>query len=486
MAGSAAIQTVDYEVLAPLLVLALGALVVLVLDLFGHRRPQVVGWVALAVVVAAGACLALSAGGQTLCSTSGQCAYAVGQVASAFQLVVLVSSGVVVLLSVTTVGELRLPAGEYYFLLLASVSGAVAVAGTQDLVSLLVVLEVASLPTFALVALRHDDPRAAEGALKIFLYSVVSVAVAVYGLALVYGSTGSVRFDDVRAALADPSSHTPVAAVGIVLVLVVFLFKVAAVPVHTWAPDTYQSAPVPVAAYLSVVSKVAGFAGLSLVLLAFAPWQAVWSWPLAAASAATMVVANVAALRQTRAVRLLAWSSIAQAGYVLVPFAALVATGQPRIAPLTAVVAYLAVYAAMNLGAFAVVCAVARESPDPRLADFDGLFRRQPWAAVGLAFFLAALAGLPPGLSGLFVKVGVLAVPLGTGAWVLALLMAAATIVGLAYYLAFAARLFRHGTADRGGPLSVSRPVAAAVAATFGLTVLLSVAPALAFGLVSS
>jgi NADH-quinone oxidoreductase subunit N len=262
------------------------------------------------------------------------------------------------------------------------------------------------------------------------------------------------------------------------------LFKVAAVPVHVWAPDTYVAAPLPVAAYLSVVSKVAGFAGLTLVVLALAPWPEVWAWPLALAAAATMVVANVAALRQTRAVRLLAWSSIAQAGYVLVPFGAAVAAGPSRIDPLTAVVAYLAVYAAMNLGAFSVVSTVARRHPDPPLTVFDAMARRQPVLAVALAVFLAALAGLPPGLSGLFAKIGVLAVPLGTGAWWLALVMAAATVVGLAYYLGFAARLFGRG---EGTPvLRVSGPAAAAVGCTLSVTVVLSVAPALAFGLVPS
>jgi NADH-quinone oxidoreductase subunit N len=270
----------------------------------------------------------------------------------------------------------------------------------------------------------------------------------------------------------------------VVLVLGVLLFKVAAVPWHVWVPDVYQSAPVPVAAYLSVVSKVAGFAGLALALSAFAPWARVWAWPLALAAAATMLLANVAALRQTRAVRLLAWSSVAQSGYVVVPFGAAVALGRPPVPALTAVLAYLAVYAAMNLGAFTVVALVARRRPDPSLASFDGLGHGQPVVAVCLALFLTALAGLPPGLSGLFAKVGVLAVPVGTGAWGLALVMGVASVVGIAYYLPFAARPFRAvGTETAAAGLSAS--LRAALALTAAATILLSLAPAVAFGLAS-
>jgi NADH-quinone oxidoreductase subunit N len=209
---------------------------------------------------------------------------------------------------------------------------------------------------------------------------------------------------------------------------------------------------------------------------------------LAASSAVTMIGGNVAALRQVRAVRLLAWSSVAQAGYVLVPLAALVDDGRPQVGVLTAVVAYLAVYAAMNLGAFSVVAVVARRHPDPSLADFDGLARQNPWLGVALAVFLTALAGLPPGLSGLFAKVGVLAVPAGTGAWWLAGTMGVATVIGLAYYLPWAARPFRRVAGGslpeppRLGPVPVGLGAATAVALL--VTVVLSVAPALAFGLI--
>jgi len=479
------VQSVDYVALAPVLVLALGGIVVLLVDVFADRGPALPGWLAFAVVAAAAAVLPASSGRTTLCSSSSplSCGYTTdAAVTVALQGIVLGATAVVVLLAVSTVAQLRMPAGEFHFLLLASASGAVAVAGVRDLVSLIVVLELVSLPTFALVGLRRDDRKAGEAALKIFLFSVTSVAVTLYGVALLYGTTGTV---DVlaMAAYADGNDPTPVAVAGLVMLLTVFAFKVAAVPFHAWAPDTYEGASVPVAAYLSVVSKTAGFAGLITVLAAFGAWSRVWAPVIALLAALTMLVGNIAALRQTRAVRLLAWSSIAQAGYVLVPLGAVVAGWTGADGVIEALVAYLAAYAAMNLGAFSVVAVVARRRPRVKLSDFDGLAWRSPWLGLSLALFLAALAGLPPGLIGLFVKVRVLAVPVATSAWWLAGVMAVATVIGLAYYLSFAARLFRRPQ-ESGRPIRVARSSAVAVGVTLAATVALSVVPALALGLV--
>lgn len=478
------IQSVDYVTLGPVVALAVGAVVVLVADLLVARGPALPGWLALVFVVTAAALLPASAQRSTLCSGESvtSCGYVTGGWPLAFQGIVLAGTAVVVLLAVSTVAHLGLPAGEFHFLVLASASGALAVPATRDLVSLIVVLELVSLPTFALVGLRRDDTRAGEAALKIFLFSVTSVAVSLYGIALLYGSSGTVDLGSLRA-WASATDPTPVAAAGLVMLLSVFAFKVAAVPFHSWAPDAYEGAPVPVAAYLSVVSKTAGFAGLALVLASFWPWSDVWAPVVAVLAAATMLVGNVAALRQTSAVRLLAWSSIAQAGYVLVPFGAVVAAGDAAVGLIDAVVAYLVAYAAMNLGAFSVVSVVARRKPSVSLADFDGLAWRSPWLGWSLALFLAALAGLPPGLVGLFVKVRVLALPVATSAWWLAAVMAVATVIGLAYYLSFAARLFRR---PQGEPeaVPVARSARLAVGLTLAATVVLSVAPALALGLV--
>jgi len=477
------IQSVSLTALLPVIVVVVGALLILVLDTVVHDASRWLGWMALAVTVLATATLPAAVGKQSLCRGD-QCAFAMTHLATNVSLIVLVASALVILLSLPSIATGNVPAGEFLFLLLASLAGALAVPATQDLVTLLIVLEVATLPTFALVALHGDDPRSGEGAVKIFVFSLVSLAVSLYGAALLYGVIGTLRLADIRASLDTAGTHTVVTATGVVLLLTVFLFKIAAVPVHVWAPDTYQAAPVPIAAYLSVVSKIAGFGGLFVVVSALAPWPQVWAWPLAFAAVGTLVVGNVAALRQRDAVRLLAWSSIAQGGFVLVPLAAATGPGASTLSPISVAVGYLAVYAAMNLGAFGVVEVVAGVRRDPPLSLFDGLSRQRPVWALALAFFLAALAGLPPGLSGLFAKFAAFAVPFATGAWWLGLLAAAATVVGLVYYLWFAARLFR-----RTGPeLTVPpppAPVAVAVATAAVLTVVFSVVPALLYGFVA-
>ena len=265
------IQDIDYLAVAAPLVVALTALLVLVLDaLLPAARRAVSGWLALAGLATAGALLlplvddprrTFCVGGRGL--TLEACSYVVDDLTLVFQGLVVVGAVVVVLLSLDTVRDDRLPSGEYFFLLLCSVSGALTLAASRDVLTLVVALEVVSLPAFALVALRRDDPRSGEAGLKLFLVSVVSTAVMLFGLSLVYGVTGQVHLERIATALDATEGQRGEAALllGVTLALAGFGFKVAAVPFHFWAPDAYQGAPVPVAAYLSVVSKAAGFVG---------------------------------------------------------------------------------------------------------------------------------------------------------------------------------------------------------------------------------
>ena len=482
------IQSIDLVALAPTIVVALGALVALVVDLVTRRvgAALTVGIVAIALAIP----FTLAATGErSLCASTdqapSQCAYVVDPISVALQLVVLAGTLVVLLMAHADVKAKVIPGGEFTFLLLSSASGAVLVPAVNDLVTLIVALEVVSLPVFALVALNQRDHRAAEGAMKAFVYSAASVAVSLFGAALLYGDTGELTFPQLHVASTD-AAPSPIATAGLVMLLAVMVFKVAAVPFHAWAPDTYESATVPVAAYLSVVSKSAGIAGLLLVTWTFAGWSQVWAPVIAAAAMATMLTANVVALRQRGAVRLLAWSSIAQAGYLLVPMAAVTGSIEWGVLVSSAVVGYLAVYAAMNLGAFAVVAAVTRVDGARSLAEYRSLGRRHPALAVCLAFFLACLAGLPPGVIGLLVKVDVLAVPATGGVWWLTAAMAVAIVIGVYYYLAWAAALFRapigaEVTRPRGP--RVGRPASAAVGLCLVVTVALSVLPSLALGL---
>jgi len=509
---SGAAQGADWVALAPLLLAAGTALAVLMADLVlpVARRGALV-WISLAGCLGAlGASLALA--GQrraTFCTppttlpggldVGTSCSYVIDGTTVYAAALLSAAAALALLLSPAYLAAARLPVGEYCFLLLCSLTGMLALAGARDLVSLVVALETLSLPVYVLAGLRRGDSRSAESALKFFLVSVVSTAVMLLGMSLLYGLTGTVHFDRLATALAAREDLRALTLTGaaVALVLVGFGFKISAAPFHLWAPDTYSGAPVPVAAFLSVASKAAGFAGLLLVVLvAFRPYADVWGPLLAALAAVSMTVGNLVALRQSHIVRLLAWSSVAQAGYLLAPLGvAATATGRSDEVLNTAAaatLAYLAIYAAMNYGAFACVLAVGRGTGRNAIEDYRGLARRSPWLAVALAFFLACLAGLPPGLAGLFAKVVVVRATLTGGAGWLAVLVAVNTVIGLAYYLRVAALLFREPTpaaeiasSDRTFATTptvgdrVPRPVAVAIAVLAAVTVVLGFLPQL-------
>ncbi|MFJ7908196.1 NADH-quinone oxidoreductase subunit N [Kitasatospora sp. NPDC096204] len=492
------IQSVDWVAIAPPLIAAVAALAVLLTDLFLPERHK--RW--LGRLTAAGLALALIAllpltGGSpraTFCvqnvaggSDNGGCSYVADHFALVFQLLALGGALIAALLSAHTVESEKLPRGEYWFLLLSSATGAALLPASRDLATMVIALEVASLPAFALVALRRDG-RGAEAALKFFVSSVTATAVMLLGVGFVYAASGSLHLGAVAQGLEHaPGQLKPLAEAGAVLTLVGFAFKVAAVPFHFWVPDTYTGAPLPVAGYLSVVGKATGLSGLALATtVAFRPYAHTWGLVLAVLAAVTMTVGNVGALRQrfdTRysAVRLLAWSSVGQAGYLLVPLAA-AGYAPTGVDPLGATAAYALIYGVVNLGAFGVVAAVGRRA-GTSVDDFRGLFSRNRWTALALAFFLLCLAGLPPGVIGLFGKVVVFRAAVDAGLGWLAVVMAVNVVVALYYYLLWTARLFAPAGDAPLGEATAGHRLPVSLTATLGLTasaaVVLSVAPQL-------
>ncbi|WP_327300923.1 NADH-quinone oxidoreductase subunit N [Streptomyces goshikiensis] len=489
------VQSVDWLALAPVVITAAVGLVVLVADLFtGDERKPLLGWISVAGLAAATlTLLPLRAGDRTTFCLTGDpdaCSYTADHFTLVIQFLVLAGALVTALLSVTAVRDARMPAGEYWFLLLSSAAGAALLPASRDLATLIVALEVASLPAFALVGMRRGDRLSSEAALKFFLSSVTATAVSLMGVSFVYAATGSLHLTQV----ADRLEHVPgqldtLAMAGVALTLVGFAFKTAAVPFHFWVPDTYVGAPLPIAGYLSVVGKAVGFTGLILVtVIAFPAYSDIWGPALAVLAALTMTLGNAAALRQSAdrvngAVRLLAWSSVGQAGYLLVPIAAAAYSDRDQIG---STVAYALMYAAVNLGAFAVAALVARTKPLQRLADYRGLYARRPLAALSLAFFLLCLAGLPPGIIGLFAKVTVFQSAVDAGLGWLAVVMAVNVVIALYYYLRWTALLFR--TPEEGGaapdPAAAARtraplPVTAAIVLTIVTALVLSGAPQL-------
>ncbi|MER7828898.1 NADH-quinone oxidoreductase subunit N [Streptomyces sp. NPDC095602] len=500
-AGGDLVQAVDWAAVAPPTIAAVVALAVLVADLFlPPARKALLAWTATAGLAAALlALLPLRAGDRaTFCLTQDPdaCSYTADHFTLAIQLLVLGGALLTALLSVTDTRK-ELPAGEFWFLLLSSAAGAALLPASRDLATLVVALEVASLPAFALVGLKRGDRMSGEAALKFFLSSVTATAVTLLGVSFVYAATGTLHLTEIAQQLDDvPAQLGTLAKAGVALTLVGFAFKTAAAPFHFWVPDTYVGAPLPVAAYLSVVGKAVGFTGLILVtVVAFPSYADVWGPALAVLAALTMTVGNVAALRQvsTRArsaVRLLAWSSVGQAGYLLVPVAAAAYSSDLQIG---ATVAYALMYAVVNLGAFAVAALVARTHPENRIADYRGLYATRPVTALAMAFFLLCLAGLPPGVIGLFAKVVVFASAVDAGLGWLAVVMGVNVVVALYYYLRWTAVLFRApagapakdaaGSAEGapgGAPARAAArrrapaPVTVAIAATAAVGVLLS------------
>ncbi|AZM60617.1 MULTISPECIES: NADH-quinone oxidoreductase subunit N [unclassified Streptomyces] len=488
---SSLVQSVDWPVIAPPTITAVVGLVVLVADLFvSEKRKPLLGLVSVTGLAAATLALLplLDADRSTFClvGDDGVCSYTADRFTLVIQLLVLGGALLAALLSVTALKDedKRLPEGEYWFLFLSSAAGAALLPASRDLATLVVALEVASLPAFALVGLRHGDRKSSEAALKFFLSSVTATAVSLLGISFVYAATGTLHLTLVaeRIQTVDGQFHT-LAQTGVVLTLVGFAFKTAAVPFHFWVPDTYVGAPLPIAAYLSVIGKAVGFSGLILVTVVALPSYAdVWGPALAVLAALTMTAGNVGALRQrsTRAysaVRLLAWSSVGQAGYLLVPIAAAAYSDDAEKA-IGSTLAYALMYGAVNLGAFAVAALVGRAHRRNRVADYRGLYASSPLTALFLGFFLLCLAGLPPGIIGLFAKVTVFAAAVDAGLGWLAVVMAVNVVIALVYYLRWTALLFR---APEGEPVRhrVPAPLTAAIALTGVVGIALSGAPQL-------
>lgn len=496
------VQSVDWVAIAPPTIAALVGLAVLVADLFvGDTRKAVLGWTSVAGLTASLLALLplLDGDRATFCLTGSPdvCSYTADRFTLVVQFLVLGGALLTALLSMTALNDDRkaLPAGEFWFLLLSSAAGAALLPASRDLATLVVALEVASLPAFALVGIRLGDRRSSEAALKFFLSSVTATAVSLLGISFVYATTGTLYLTEIadRIQNVDGQFHTLTQA-GVVLTLIGFAFKTAAVPFHFWVPDTYAGAPLPVAAYLSVVGKAVGFSGLILVTVVALPSYAdVWGPALVALAALTMTVGNLGALgqRSTRAysaVRLLAWSSVGQAGYLLVPIAAAAYadTAEDAEKAIGSTVAYALMYAVVNLGAFAVAALVGRTKTLNRLGDYRGLHASHPLSALLLAFFLLCLAGLPPGVIGLFAKVTVFSSAVDAGLGWLAVVMAVNVVIALFYYLRWTALLFRAREDDTGGATAgaalahrVPAPLTAALALTGIVGIALSGAPQL-------
>ena len=430
-------QTIDYHAILPELILAATVLLVLIVDVFLPAKRKswsmVVGLVGTVAALAA----TLTLVGETRSTFSGS--YVIDNFAILFKLFFLSVAILVLGISFRYFREGGFYQGEYYFLLLTSFLGCVMMPSSRDMLLLFIALELVSAPGFLMAAFRKNDPKSNEAGLKFFLIGVLSTAVMLYGMSLIYGLTGATKLDGIAQGLSNiAAAQETLAFCAILFVVIGFAFKVSAVPFQFWAPDTYEGAPVPVAAFLAVASSAAGFAGLlQLMFVAFINQHAFWTPIFAVLSIATMTFGNLVALKQTHVVRLLAYSGIAQAGYILLPFALVSSDAVVNRSAFSAAVAYILIYGIMNLGAFAVTIAVSRREPTLLITDFAGLVRRAPLLAVGMTAFMISLAGVPP-TGGFWAKILIFkaAIERGDfGVW-LAVIMLANSVISVVYYFA--------------------------------------------------
>ncbi len=422
---------IDWVAAGPAVLVTAGAVLGLLVDAFVPRRT----WFGSALPTIAG----VLAGGAELMRTG-----SIDEIAFGFSFVVVVGTLLVLLAAVLMNFENAMPPGEFHLLLGSAAAGALVMASARDLVTLMVAIELLALPSIALVGLRQGDRRAIVSAWSFFLTSVVSTAVTLMGVALLYGITGSLSYAGLTAGLENPTVPGPVVSVAVVLTIVGLLFKLGAVPFHVWVPDAYRGASVMVAGFLASVSKTAALGALLVLLaLGLGPAEASWQPVVAVVAAASMTIGNIGALRQRDGVAMLAWSSIAQAGFLIAPATAIFTTSG-----LSAPLQYLAVYALANIVGFAALAVVLRMRGSTSYDELAGLARTDPWLGLPLAFAALTLAGFPPAVAGLVTKYVVLRpVVDGDVIW-LAVVMAVNVMLGLAYYLRLVAVVLGPPTGD--------------------------------------
>lgn len=483
LAAEFVVPKLDYAALAPEIILTATIMVVLAFDLFADETrkyaiPSIAGFGTLAAIFPI---VYLALEGPDVRSMFGG-AYVSDDFALVLKGLFLASGYVVLLMSNRYIEEGDYYRGEYYTLLLSSLLGMVVMASSRDLITIFIALEMLSIPAYLLAGWRKRDLKSNEASLKYYLLGVLSTGVMLYGMSLIFGATGHTVLTEIRTALASASSGLDhVVVLGIFFVLVGFAFKVSAVPFHFWSPDTYEGAPTPITAFLSVASKAAGFVALmELCFVGFFGHHDVWGAAFWAMAALTMTVGNLVALRQTNIVRMLAYSSIAQAGYILVPFAVLKDGTSAAQTANTAVVVYLLIYAAMNLGAFAIVMAVARKTRSGEISSYGGLFSYAPGLTVVMTIFLASLAGVPPA-GGWFAKFMIFRAVLDAGtpsAIILGVIAGVNSVIAAYYYFNVAREMWMRPVPDEDrAPVRIPAALGAALGITVVVVLLIGVFP---------
>ena len=455
----------------PAVIVALTGVAVMVIDPFvGQRARDNLGWLGFAGVL--GALLALAPMAANRGSWYADL-WIADDYAIFFHATFLLIAAITILGSMDFLKREKLPSSEFVVLVLFATVGALLMSGSGELMMVFIGIEILSMATYVLAGYRRTDLKSNEAALKYFLLGSFASAFFLYGTALIYGATGSTNLELIAAAIASGTIEMSLVSVASAMILIALAFKVALAPFHVWAPDVYEGAPTPVTAFMSVGPKAAGFAVLLRIFMtAFIDIQGRWMLLAWVGAALTMVIGNVVAVAQTNIKRMLAYSSIAHAGYIAVAFAT--GTGEG----LTAAMFYMLAYAGMNLGAFAIVTILARDGDSlTNLEDYAGLATRRPGLAALLSLFLLSLAGIP-GTAGFAGKFFIFRSAVESGLIGLTIIGVLTTVVSFYYYLHVIVQMYMREPTEEFGNVSIATGTSAALIVSAALTIYLGMLPA--------
>ena len=490
------LQSFNWSIMTPEFIIVGVAALLTLLDLFmpKNKDRRILGWIAFAAVIAAMISLAGFVDMQATSILADT--FRLDSFAKAFKLLLLGGSAMVLLLAISYEAKEGLEEyrGEFFYLFLTGLLGAMVMTSSGDLITLFIGLELLSISSYILAGMSKRNLQSNESAMKYVINGSIATAITLFGMSYVYGLTGSTNLLEIAVrlqSLADPQ-QAYLLGLAFLMIFVGLSFKLAAAPFHMWAPDVYQGAPTPVTAFLSVVSKTAGFVIVIRIMLSvfgFAATAGPGSEPMlynmrdyiAFIAGVTMIIGNVIALKQSNIKRMFAYSSIAHAGYILVAFATMSSN------MFYAIWFYLFAYLFMNLGALAVIQLVEAKTGGTRIADYAGLYRRSPILAVAMAILLVALAGFP-GTAGFIGKINIfIGAFIGPEPYyVLASVMIAATVVSYFYYFGIMTQMFFRPAVDESKftklPVGILVVIIVAVAAS----VLFGIAPNIAVEFVNN
>jgi len=483
----------DLQYLSPELTIVIAAVILTLLDLTLPKRisRDVLGWLAILSLFISAAFIVrfmfkLNTSNADYFMETVELlnhSYRLDDFANLFKLVFLLGTALIIFMSIGSVKKQDIPhKGEFYYLFLPAVLGAMIMASSGDLITLFVGLELLSITSYILVGMRKANHLSNEAAFKYVVTGGIASAFILYGMSFLYGMTGSTNIGEINTALSnyDPS-FSALVYMSFFLMLAGFGFKIAAAPFHTWAPDVYQGAPTPVTAFLSVISKAAGFAIMFRVI--YNVYEAVGDFDtpiyrdiffsICILAAVAMILGNAMALRQKNVKRLLAYSGIANAGYLLVPIG--IQFGYYQYSNFSMLYFYLLAYLFMNLGAFAVLMVVSRAAGHDEIRGFSGLYYRAPYTAWAMVILLLSLAGLPI-TGGFFGKIYIMLGTINLHMYWLAAIMIVTSVVSFYYYFGFIRQMFMrkgHETKE----IKLTTPLAITIWICAGITLLLGFIP---------